>query len=302
MIITEEIDPNHQHKAHKNMNLLMPIIKTLIVIAYSVPLLLLQALFLLIPFWKNKPVWIIPNFWHFLSCHLIGLKIIKIGEDIGKKNKNASIIYASNHISYLDILVHGRWLKGFFIAKSDIASWPVFGYMAKLQATFFVERRPTAIKEQKEQLTSFLTHGARLMFFPEGTTSNGWEVKAFKSSLFSAAISEDLILKKEILIQPVSLVYTHIDGKFITRKSSDIIAWYDDMSLVPHLWRLFQHGKLRCQIHFHTPIHISDLNMNRKEVAQYCETCIKKEVESTLPKQHENDVNTPDQPQIQQVP
>lgn len=264
------------------MTLLVAILKALLIITYTLLLVIPQLLIALIPFWKNKPYWILPKLWYKTTMRTVGLKIIKTGKDIGRTQKKAGVIYTSNHISYLDILVHGSWLNGLFVAKNDIASWPIFGFLAKLQGVFFIERRPSAAKEQKEKLESYLFNGARLMMFPEGTTSNGWEVKPFKSSLFGAALSDDVDTKRKIFVQPVSIAYTHIDGKKVNHKTSELMAWYGDDSLVPHLWRLLRHGRMICKIHFHDALNVHDFGDDRKSLAQACEIAVRHKAEEFL--------------------
>lgn len=257
------------------MKFLISVFKTLLIIFITLLFVFPQFFMAFIPFWKNKPYWMLPKLWYKVASRILGMKVIKTGKDIGRSQKKAGVIYTSNHVSYLDILVHGSWMNGLFVAKSDIASWPIFGFLAKLQGVFFVERRPSAAKEQKEKLEHYLFNGVRLMMFPEGTTSNGWEVKPFKSSLFGAAISEDTDHKREIYVQPVSIAYTHLDGKKINHTSSEFVAWYGDAELIPHLWELFHHRKIVCHLHFHEALRVRDFGDDRKSLAHACEIAVR---------------------------
>ena len=93
----------------------------------------------------------------------------------------------SNHVSYTDITVLGSLIAGSFIAKAEVAGWPLFGWLAKLQRTVFVDRRVRSTRSQRDAMTERLAVGDALILFPEGTSSDGNRVLPFKSALFSAA-------------------------------------------------------------------------------------------------------------------
>lgn len=145
-------------------------------------------------------------------------------------------IYLSNHISYMDIIALGAFFDCFFVAKSDIAHWPVFGFLSRISGTVFVSRKRSDIKKQISALQSSLQSGKQLWIFPEGTTSNGLEILPFKRSLLQAAEETTA----QFVIQPVMIAYTHLDGKEIkTNALADLVAWYADMEFMPHLWHFF---------------------------------------------------------------
>ena len=126
----------------------------------------------------------LPGIWHRIACRLIGLKI----HVNGALATGRPLMIASNHASWLDILVLSAVADVVFIAKSEVKTWPVFNMLARLQATIFVEReerRKTG--EQVSEIGARLADGEIVVLFPEGTTSDGNRLLPVKTSLFGAA-------------------------------------------------------------------------------------------------------------------
>ena len=136
---------------------------------------------LVIVFLIKKNTYIIPYFFHNLCRRIFGIKI-KI---CGKVSGNFPVLFISNHASYLDILILGSLFKTSFVAKKEIAKWPLFGILAKLQNTIFVDRKISSLKSQENQIIEHLNKKNNLVIFPEGTSSDGNKVLPFKSSLFN---------------------------------------------------------------------------------------------------------------------
>lgn len=251
------------------MRSLIAFIKVMIIALAAFSVAVLQPFLMLCFFWKEKePVWFLPHVFHTIACFVTKTTIEVKGEDAYKQYKDATILYASNHTSYLDIIVIGSWLKGFFVAKSDIASWPVFGFLAKLQGTIFVERRPSAAKGQKEMLLDYARRGEHLLIFPEGTTTNGVDVYPFKSSLFGAFI--DPSIERDVIVQPICLSYTHIDGHVIEGEERDEVSWYkEEHELMPHLWDFLKHKSVKVTLTYLAPIPLNK-QANRKQIANTC--------------------------------
>ena len=107
---------------------------------------------LVIVFLIKKNTYIIPYFFHNLCRRIFGIKI-KI---CGKASGNFPVLFISNHASYLDILILGSLFKTSFVAKKEVAKWPLFGILAKLQNTIFVDRRISSLKSQENQITEHL--------------------------------------------------------------------------------------------------------------------------------------------------
>ena len=172
----------------------------------------------------------LPSFYHRWCCRILGLRVRAVGAPTVAR----PVLFASNHVSYADIAVLGSLIAGSFIAKAEVAHWPLFGWLAKLQRTVFVDRRMRSTQLQRDAMTERLAAGDALILFPEGTSGDGNRVLPFKSALFSAAEPMQAIVP--IAVQPVSIAYTRLDGMPLGRLLRPFIAWYGSAELAPHLW------------------------------------------------------------------
>jgi 1-acyl-sn-glycerol-3-phosphate acyltransferase len=126
----------------------------------------------------------LPRWWHRMMCRIIGLKVVVYGDLSARR----PLLIVSNHASWKDILVLGSVADVVFIAKSEVRDWPVFGWLARLQRSVFVERSQRGkTGAQISEVSQRLVAGEVVVLFPEGTTSDGNRVMPFKSSLFGAA-------------------------------------------------------------------------------------------------------------------
>ena len=205
----------------------------------------------------------VPMLYHRLCCRIMGLDISASGAPIASR----PVLFVCNHSSYLDIMVLGSLIPGCFVAKSEVAGWPYFGYLAKLQRTVFVDRRSRNAGDHHDQLRRRLDSGDNLILFPEGTSSDGKGTLPFKSALFATAgIS---VGDRPILVQPVSITCTALDDLPIGRRFRPFYAWYGDMELMPHLWSMAGIGRLRVSVAFHPPTTLPEAG-SRKALAAQC--------------------------------
>jgi 1-acyl-sn-glycerol-3-phosphate acyltransferase len=238
------------------------IVRAILFLGWTV--LLVPPYLLLYPLgrWVRRPF---VSLWHRGVCFIISLRVHQHGHPV----KNQKVLLAGNHISYLDIPLLASCLDITFVAKADVAQWPLFGFLAKIAQTAFIERKPSQAKKQKIDLKKRLLSGERLMIFPEGTSSNGEKVLPFKTPLFETVMEEDL--KESCLIQPVSLgISANPDGAPIESKHRDGFAWYGDMTLPPHLWAVFCSTGYDVDVIFHPAAKAVDFN-NRKDLALWVE-------------------------------
>lgn len=230
------------------------------VFAWTLPLMPVQAIGLALNCrWAAE----FPRFFHRRVCRLLGLKVRQIGEPASTR----PVLFVSNHLGYLDIPVLSSLIPVSFIAKSEIAGWPFFGWLAKLQRSVFVDRQVRSTAEQRDAIAERLAAGDALMLFPEGTSGDGNHVLPFKSSLLSVAFNPSV--GEPITVQPVSLAYTRLDGLPIGRALRPFFAWYGDMDLAPHAWRLLGLGTVEVEIVFHPPTSVAEW-ASRKELTQFC--------------------------------
>jgi 1-acyl-sn-glycerol-3-phosphate acyltransferase len=205
----------------------------------------------------------LPAFYHRWCCRILGFRV----RTIGTPTRRRPVLFVSNHVSYTDITVLGALIAGSFIAKTEVAGWPLFGWLAKLQRTVFVDRQVRSTALQRDSITSRLAAGDALILFPEGTSGNGNRVLPFKSALFSAVETVQTI--EPIVIQPVSIAYTRLDGIPLGRLFRPYFAWYGSTELTPHLWSMIGLGTVEVVVEFHPPTHFADCG-SRKALARYC--------------------------------
>jgi lyso-ornithine lipid O-acyltransferase len=228
-------------------------------LAWTFALMPVQAIGLLL---QRSWVTEFPRFYHRRCCRILGLRVHQIGEPVTAR----PVLFASNHVSYTDITVLGSLIAGSFVAKSEVAGWPLFGWLAKLQRSVFVDRQVRSTAQQRDAIADRLAAGDALILFPEGTSGDGTFILPFKSALFSVVFSHE----QPVTVQPVSLAYTRLDGLPIGRMMRPFFAWYGDMDLAPHLWRLLGLGTIEVVVEFHPPVAVADFP-SRKALAEYCE-------------------------------
>ncbi len=216
----------------------------------------------------------LPGIFHRLCCRLFGFTVAVRG----KAATDVPILFVGNHTSYLDIMVLGSVIDGAFVAKAEVAKWPLFGLLAKLQRTVFVERRPAETARQRDEIGARLAAGDRLILFPEGTSDNGITVLPFKSALF--AVAERAVGNVPLTVQPFSLCYTALGGLPVGREWRPLLSWYGDMGMVPHAWRVLTFNSVRAEVRFHEPVTI-DRYGSRKALADHCFEVVRQGVAAT---------------------
>lgn len=206
----------------------------------------------------------VPRAYHNGCLRLLGLTV----EARGRMSAAGPTLFVANHSSYLDIPVLGALVPGSFVAKSEVAGWPLFGLLAKLQRTVFVERAARhGVHAQRDEIRRRLEAGDNLILFPEGTSSDGNRTLPFKSALFSATGIDPGA--PEVLVQPVSIAYTRLDGMPLGRRLRPLFAWYGGMALMPHLWQMLGLGKATVEVEFHPAVSPRRFS-SRHALAQYC--------------------------------
>jgi len=209
----------------------------------------------------------LPMIYHRGVSRIIAFKIERHGE----MSHTRPTLFVCNHTSYLDITMYGAVLPGSFIAKLEVRSWPLFGLLARLQRTVFVERRAVRTAEHRDEMQQRLEEGDNLILFPEGTSNDGNRVLPFKSAFFGVAEKE--IGGKPLTVQPVSICYTRLDGIPIGRTYRPFFAWYGDMEMAGHLWNVFGLGQTTVAIEFHEPVTMAQFK-SRKEMSAHCHRVI----------------------------
>lgn len=234
--------------------------RLLLYLALTLPLMPLQAALLLLrsPLQRRLPL-----LYHGWTTRLLGFDVRVTGEPSALR----PTLFVANHVSFLDIEILGSLLEASFISKADVARWPLFGWLAKLQRTVFVDRRVSSTHRQRDAIRERLDEDDNLILFPEGTTGDGNRALPFKSALFSVA--NYVGAQGPLRVQPVSIAYVRLDGMPLCRFYRPFVAWYGDMAFAPHLWTLLGLGRLGVEVNFHPPVTLADF-ASRKALAEHC--------------------------------
>jgi 1-acyl-sn-glycerol-3-phosphate acyltransferase len=234
----------------------------------------------LLPF-QAVAVWVdlplrrrIPVLFHRTVCAILGIRV----REIGRRMDEHPLLIVANHSSWLDISVITAVAPVAFVAKHEIASWPVFGLLARLQRTVFVDRsRRHKTRDVNAEIARRLAEGDPVVLFGEGTSSDGNRVLAFRSALIGSA--RDALAEAEhtgrVWIQPLALAYTHMRGLPLSRHDRPRVAWYGHMSLAPHLAGMARCGGVDVTVTWGEPVAF-DEQSDRKQVARALEAQIRR--------------------------
>ena len=188
-------------------------------------------------------------------------------ESAGEIMRDRGAVVA-NHSSWLDIFALNARKRIYFVSKAEVAGWPGIGLLAKITGTVFIARDPKHAKAQTELFEQRLMAGHKLLFFPEGTSTDGIRVLPFKTTLFQSFFSD--ALRDEMHIQPVTVIYS-------SPKSRDprFYGWWGDMSFAGHLAHVLaspQQGRVK--VVYHPPVKVGDFP-NRKALAKHVEEVVR---------------------------
>jgi lyso-ornithine lipid O-acyltransferase len=205
----------------------------------------------------------LPQWYHRRVLRIVGMSV----EVLGTPSSARPTLFVSNHSSYWDIEVLGSLLTVSFVAKSEVGAWPLFGLLARLQRTVFVQRRRPAVGRSRTEIQDRIDQGDSLVLFAEGTSSDGNRVLPFKSALFAAAAPR--AGRTSLVVQPVSIVATRLDGIPLGYVQRHLYSWYGSMDLAPHLWSAVKAGRIHVRVEFHPTVSYDDF-ANRKALAEHC--------------------------------
>lgn len=174
----------------------------------------------------------------------------------------------ANHASWLDIFTLNACQRVYFVSKSEVAGWAFIGWLARATGTVFIRRDPREAKAQQALFEERIRAGHHLLFFPEGTSTDGIRVLPFKTTLFQPFYSHGL--EKVMQIQPVTVIYRAPEGE-----DARFYGWWGDMSFGSHLAKVL--GARRqgaVEVVFHPPLDVSAF-ASRKDLAAECERVVR---------------------------
>ena len=222
----------------------------------------------------------IPHLFHRAFCRLAGVRI----REVGTRTADTPVLILANHVSWLDICVIGALAPVVFIAKSEVAKWPVFGFLARLQRTIFIEReRRQKTGAATQEIGDRLLGGDAVVLFAEGTSSDGIRILPFRSALIGAvhhALGESAH-HNEITVQPLSLAYVRFGGLPVGRALRDNVAWYGDAELIPHFIGILRAGATDITVTWGDAT-AYDMSADRKAIARDAERCVRRMTSAAL--------------------
>ena len=251
-------------------------------------LLLVAILLLLLPFQLaalllvkigyNAPAACLPVVFHRLFLFLFDIRL----DLVGAFPKDRPLLIVANHVTWLDIVVLGSIAPLSFAAKSEMKSWPVFGSLAKLQRTVFINRsRRSKAGQQVDDIANRMEERQIIVLFPEGTTTDGNQLAPFKTPLFEAAkIALNNSPVDTALVQPVSICYTKLHGLPIGRADRPHVAWPGEIGLGESFFPVLQQGALDVRVQLGVPIVLTEQS-NRKIIARESVASIRSMLDSS---------------------
>lgn len=181
----------------------------------------------------------LPSLFHRYACLVMGVR-----RDVRGVSRGAALL-VSNHMSWLDVVVLSACRPTCFVGKSEIAGWPAFGALARLQETIFVRRDSRlSAAAVADEVTRRVAAGQAVTLFAEGTTSDGCGVLPFRPALLASATSA------AIAVQPVAIAYLARNGEPLDARGRRDVAWWGDKPLVPHLLEILALRSLDVRVEF----------------------------------------------------
>lgn len=245
----------------------------LIVVVFGCLLLLLAVRLLERPLHGVARPW---TPWITQGVCITGLRILGLRRNVRGAVMRGTGAVVANHASWLDIFVLNASKRIYFVAKSEVAGWPGIGWLARATGTVFIRRDPKEARAQQTVFEERLGAGHRLLFFPEGTSTDGRRVLPFKTTLFAAFRSGGL--PDDMQVQPVTLAY-HAPGG----ARADFYGWWGDQSFAAHMLVMLAAPRHGCvDVIYHPPLVVSDF-ADRKALARAAEAAVRAGFAEALP-------------------
>lgn len=152
-------------------------------------------------------------------------------------------LFVANHVSWIDIPVLGGIAGVHFLSKAEVAEWPLIGRLATAAGTLYIRRGQGQVRQRARQIAAHIGLGNPVLVFPEGTTTDGRDVRAFHSPLFTAASDHGYP------VQPVAIRYLDENGE-----PHPWVPFIGDDEFTAHLWRLLGGDAVQVEVHFLPPL------------------------------------------------
>lgn len=229
----------------------------------------------------HLPGWgfICSNYYRVLRA-IMRIRLRVVGEPV----RGRPVLFVSNHMSWVDIVVIGSIAPVAFVAKSEVRKWPLVGITAKMQRTVFVDRaRRHQAADAIAEIVARLKSGTSVVLFAEGTSSDGNRVLPFRSALIGAIKHAAMHggAAADILIQPMSICYTGQHGIPMGRQNRPLVAWYGDLDFMPHIREFIARGAVDAVVSYGEPVPAS-AGADRKAMTRALEGAVRSLTAATL--------------------
>jgi len=208
---------------------------------------------------------------------ILGIKVVIEGRNFIPKDENIYII--SNHLTYLDGITLGSLFPVLFVSKREVKSWPLFGQMASLGATIFIDRsKKNKARDYVHTISDVLEDNVDVLVFPEGTSTDGKRLLPFQTVFFNPPIKS----AKPIL--PIAISYLQIDNKKISEENKNLVYWYGKMPFLTHLWEVLKLRKITMKVKINHSIDSAKFKSDssgRKELSNLCHNVINKAIKGS---------------------
>jgi 1-acyl-sn-glycerol-3-phosphate acyltransferase len=228
---------------------------------------------------SGLPGWgFIATSYYRVLCRLLRIRVRVSGTPV----RNRAVLFVSNHISWVDILVIGSLAPVAFVAKREVASWPLVGITAKLQRTVFVDRtRRHQTGNAVAEIAGRIESGVSVVLFAEGTSSDGNRVLPFRTALLGAVEEAPRSGGDSVLIQPMSIGYTGQQGIPMGRQHRPLVAWYGDLDFMPHIRAFIAQGAVDALVAYGEPMP-ADQGADRKAMTGRLESAVRRLLSAAL--------------------
>lgn len=183
-------------------------------------------------------------------------------------------LLVSNHLSYLDIFVLFSKLRCLFVAKSDVKAWPFIGFLVRTCGILFIDRnRKRDVTRVNQLISKNITENQGIILFPEGTTSPGFDVLPFRSSLLEYPASNGF---------PVSCVSISYQTKSGEDPAFESVCWWADTPFFSHFLTLLGLRGIQATLHFSKEL----ISLNdRKQLTSALEDAVRDNFDPVISKE-----------------
>jgi 1-acyl-sn-glycerol-3-phosphate acyltransferase len=200
------------------------------------------------------------SLWARATLFVLGVQVVSVGP-----KPKPPFLLASNHLSYLDILVLWSQIDSFFLGKAELARWPFMGLLIRAAGTLFIDRtKKSGVVSAIEKISQKVMSGFGVIFFPEGTSSSGGTIRRFRPNIFEVAVLAKI---------PVHVAVLRYETTSREHSAEYAMAWWGNMTFAAHFLRLHTFDK---KIAYITFVEESVPFSNRKNMALKAERIVSK--------------------------